>query len=329
MCVIVVQPAGKQLSGNKFRNCWNRNSDGGGYSFIQDEDLVIKKGYFDQVTMLDEYREDIKANPESPFLIHFRISTSGLVDEINTHPHRVRDDLVMAHNGHITGYGSKEQSDTLEFVSTILKQMPPAWEEDEVQVHLIEQYIRGDKMALLRSDGEYVIINEDAGNWQDGLWFSNKSWEKKKKYVVKGNHRPFSGTKTSTVTGATGGNGKAPNPIDYTACGWDNPSTPYSGEYETYFGENCAYCDGTLEEFDAEFCVRLDAWYPICADCVVDQEQDLVISGAVCDAVDEVWDELVYEYEDDKALDDTPPEEKEEKPATGPRFRLSSYVFRS
>lgn len=348
MCVIVVQPAGVQLSGNKFRNCWDRNRDGGGYSYVDDGKVLIKKGHFDSVTMLDEYREDVKAHPESPFLIHFRISTSGLVDAVNTHPHRVRPDLVMAHNGHISGYGSKEQSDTLEFVALVLSRMPDGWEDDELQVHLIERYISGDKIALLRADGEYGIINEDAGNWQDGLWFSNKSWTKPQRVVpwINNPNNPAnrgkaanSSSKTSGAGGGTGNN--VTSPSAFTACGWDDDDM-YGAwgkdnlDLITYFDETCAFCDQKLNEMDAEFCIALDAWYPVCMECAVDNEKELVDSGAMADALDEVWDEVI------DACDDVEPNqillqevvdavitEEDTTPATSGLIRLTANVFDS
>lgn len=321
MCVIVMQPAGKILSGNKFRNCWSRNRDGGGYAFINDEGgLTVKKGFFVEKEMLEEYRVDHEAQPKSPFLLHFRISTSGLINADNCHPHWVREDLVMAHNGHITGYGSSEQSDTLEFVATILKNMPDRFEEQEVLNHLVESYISGDKMVLFRNDGEYVILNEEKGNWQDGLWFSNKSWEKKpapKQWMGWNKGKPV----TKGVT---------PPASQYTACGWntwdDDDSDLWFNKSDDpvsyYEDQDCAFCDGSTNREDAEFCLELDAWYPICINCILDNEQELVHQGVIADAVEEVWDEMFP----DSVVDEEEEEEKD-RPATSKLLRLTSNIF--
>jgi hypothetical protein len=310
-----------------------RNQDGGGYSFIEDEKLVVKKGYFDAASMLDEYRKDHDAQSSSPFLLHFRISTSGIIDEVNTHPHHVRDDLVMAHNGHLTGYGDKEQSDTLEFVALVLKHMPPVWEEDHIQTHLIERYINGDKMAFLRADGEYYIINEEAGVWKDGMWFSNKSYEKTKVYKTRGfTGQVYHGTPKNH-------NPNTLIPADYTACGWDEDdlvtgawSTEVDdaniGEFETYFDEICAYCDEKLDADDAEFCIQLDAWYPVCMECIIGNEDELVQLGVVCDAVTEVWDELMNEIEE-RELVAAEEEDDKDTPATSKLWALTANVFSS
>ena len=158
MCVIVLQPAGAELSGNKFRNCWSRNPDGGGFAYVAEGELWIDKGYFDMKEMLTEYRKARGIYPDSPFLLHFRIATVGPVDGENTHPFRVRDDLVMAHNGTIQGFGDKERSDSYDFAKTVLASLKPGWEEDETMGWLVEKAIGYNKIALLRSDGAMTIL---------------------------------------------------------------------------------------------------------------------------------------------------------------------------
>lgn len=309
MCMIALQPAGVQLSGNKFRNAWERNKDGGGYAFPQEDRVVIKKGFFNPADMLKEYRADVEAFPEVPFLIHFRISTSGKIDAENTHPHRVRKDMVIAHNGHIQGYGSKEQSDTLEFVNIVLQGMPERWEEDAIQTHLIERFLVCDKMVLLRGDSEYVIFNEDMGWWVDGIWYSNKSFEKIKVVTKSFNPKPFTGKSSSGTTN------RAALPMNYTACGWDDDDGFYETApqtYNHYLNQDCCYCDVKLEEYDNEMNIALDSWYPICADCIVDKEKELVGGGVIADAVTEIWEEVF---------------DKDEEPATSPLLKPISSWF--
>lgn len=281
--------------------------------------------------MLKEYRADVAVNPTVPFLIHFRISTSGLIDGDNTHPHRVRDDMVMAHNGHITGYGDKEKSDTLEFVELILKGMPARWEEDPIQTHLIERYINRDKLVLLRGDGEYVILNEEAGVWKDKLWFSNKSYEKRP--VVKGFQGHGINYGVGNPKSYASAKGKVTSPAAYTACGWesDGESTfPFYSDgdgrphFETFLDEECAYCSLPLDAGDAEFNIQLDAWYPICSDCVIDKEKELVKGGVIADAVTQIWDEVFDKADEDGMVNDMPDLEKEETPATS---RLLAPIF--
>ena len=116
----------------------------------------------------------------------------------------------------------------------------------------------------------------------------------------------------------------------YGAWGNENP------DLITYFDETCAFCDLKLNEMDAEFCVALDAWYPVCMECAVDNEKELVESGALADALDEVWDEVIDACEDAKQnqillqeVVDTDITEEDKTPVTSAAFRLTANVFDS
>jgi hypothetical protein len=250
MCVIALQLPGLELSGNKFRNCWSSNPDGGGYCFIEDGKVVIRKGYFDMKSMLTDYRKDVDEHPDSTFIIHFRIKTTGKICERNTHPHRVRDDLAMAHNGHITGYGNNKKSDTLQFAIKILRQLPDGWEDSEAALELIEGYLSGDKMVLLKGDGSYAILNEHLGEWDkhSGLWFSNATYKKKSRQW--GTKISWDPTHSSEGTGST--------------------ATAITVNKE-YTGDDCWYCHGILDEWDAAACKELGAFDAVCFDCLCDQ----------------------------------------------------------
>lgn len=251
MCVIVIHPAGVELSGNKFRNCWSRNPDGGGFAFTDEAGLVVRKGYFDMKQMLDEYREARAEQPDSPFLLHFRIATVGPVDGDNTHPFWVRDDLVMAHNGTIQGFGDKAKSDSYDFAQTVLASLKPGWEEDETIGWLIEKAVGYNKIALLRSDGAMTILNEKNGDWVDGLWFSNDSYKKRKTYKAK-----------PLVKGK----------IDLN---------PVAEVDLTFLGAECVQCDMKLDYWDCELCDEVQASVPICYDCIAEHSEDMEKQGLI------------------------------------------------
>lgn len=256
MCVIVVQPAGLELSGNKFRNCWNRNSDGGGFAYIADGEVVVDKGYFGMSNMLTQYRKTRGVYPDSPFLLHFRIATVGPVDGDNTHPFQVRDDLVMAHNGTISGFGNKEMSDSLDFAQRVLAALKPGWEEDEVISWLVEKTLGWSKIALLRNDGALTILNEDRGVWVDGLWFSNDSY-KKVKFFGKKNAPPLVTQPVALLPG---------DDIDLI-----------------FLNQECVKCDKKLDYWDCELAMDSEATVPVCYDCVADFEDELIQEGLIAD----------------------------------------------
>lgn len=297
MCVIVLQPAGLELSGNKFRNCWKRNSDGGGYCFAFEGTVVVRKGFFNMKEMLDSYRLDREAHLDSPFIIHFRISTSGQIDEENTHPHLVREDLAIAHNGHIMGWGSKDKSDTLRFTLKVLKHLPDGWETNHAILELLGGYLNTDKMVLLNGEGEYSIVNEVRGEECGGLWFSNKGYEKIK--VIKPYKYTSGGYKKYTKGGTEKVTGLGPLAGTKTTVGATTVKTPAGygiattgkkekGEVEDYpfLDEPCSFCSIPLDRFDSGACTDIGASDGVCFECLIDNKKMLYDSGIVTRPVD-------------------------------------------
>ena len=257
MCVIVMQPAGAELSGNKFRNCWSRNPDGGGFAFTDGSELIVHKGFFDMKEMLEEYRKARGVYPDSPFLLHFRIATVGPVNGDNTHPFWVREDLVMAHNGTIQGFGDNTKSDSLDFAQTVLASLKPGFEEDETIGWLIEKAVGYNKIALLRADGAATILNEEKGDWVDDLWFSNDSYKKVKFYGNR-NAKPLT-TK----------------PVQIDA--------KYGGVDLSFLGLPCVKCEGKMDLWDCELAEDYQASVPVCYDCISEFEPMLVNQGLIAD----------------------------------------------
>jgi glutamine amidotransferase len=262
MCVIAYQQPGAEVSGNKFRRCWDKNSDGGGLSYIEEGKVVISKGYFDMKEMLGEYRKQRELHPDSPFILHFRIATHGAINEENTHPFYVRDDLVLAHNGILSNFGSDELSDTRDYIDSVLKNLPNGWEDNEALVWLVENSLGySNKFCLLRADGEAIILNESAGEWVDDVWYSNSSWKKYKKY----------GKNTHSLVPA-----KTVGKLEETKHWFD-----IDEQYAEYEDELCAYCDHTLDYYDAEWCAEIAAVVPVCEQCVWTHRETLENEGTI------------------------------------------------
>lgn len=181
MCTL---PAGATLSEKEFENCWESNSDGGGYSICTPKGLLTRKS-----TKLDEFKEmwkkdSIEYGSQYSRLIHFRNSTGGLKTEFNCHPFAVRKGLVMAHNGVINieiPEGEKDKSDTHVFVDHVLKKLPRWWDKNDAMVRLISRYIGGgSKLAFLDDTGEFMIFNKSAGVTDNNRWFSNDMYKSKR-----------------------------------------------------------------------------------------------------------------------------------------------------
>lgn len=137
MCIIIAKESGKKIpEKNLLKRCWIKNPDGGGLMFNDQNKVIIVKGFmnfdsfYDKLTELNqEYNFEKKG-----LIIHFRISTSGVVDNGNCHPYPITDNVKylrathvkcnfgVAHNGVIRDYNRKDQllNDTQLFIKNIV-----------------------------------------------------------------------------------------------------------------------------------------------------------------------------------------------------------------
>lgn len=197
MCIAIYKPAGYDVEEEKLKIAQENNPDGCGFAYINVDNngtrrIKIRKS-MDYEGFLSKYKKALKDNPDSPFIIHFRIKTQGKVDIDNCHPFRITKDLVFMHNGIITGLTySKFKSDTRMFNEEILRTLPKDWINNKAVKFLIEDFIGNSKLVFMDVNGKVRIFNEGKGHWKDGVWFSNKSYEPKPLPVV-------TNTKTSTV----------------------------------------------------------------------------------------------------------------------------------
>lgn len=187
MCIAIFKPADKSIPKDTLRTCFDNNDDGAGFSYINTDfcgvrRLKIKK-YMKFEDFYKAYEKATRLFPDSPFIIHFRIGTHGEKSSYNCHPFWVRKDLVFIHNGIISGVGTdKRKSDTQLFNDKILKKLPKDWERNDAIWSLIHGFIGMSKLIFLNTDGEYMIVNEDKGEWVDGVWYSNSSYKVRTTY---------------------------------------------------------------------------------------------------------------------------------------------------
>ena len=181
MCIAIMKSANKKINKATLRRCYDANPDGAGFMYAEDKQLHVKKGYF----TFKEFYKEYKPHGDKQVLIHFRIKTHGPIDKDNCHPFLVNSGLGFIHNGIISGYGSNTKSDTIEFNESILQKIVSKHGNnslfDDPMVELIENVIGYSKLVFLDRHGNYTIMNEKKGNWNDGVWYSNMSWKKPEK----------------------------------------------------------------------------------------------------------------------------------------------------
>lgn len=185
MCIAICVMPGSSVSDEALSNCFDNNPDGAGFTYICTDvtgfsKLMVKKS-MDYDTFLRQYKRAFKNNPESPFLIHFRVATHGTIDRFNCHPFRINKSMAFIHNGIISGVGvDRFKSDTQLFNEKVLKTLPKGWDKCLGITTLLEKFLTGSKLATLDIEGNVNIYNESAGHWKDGVWYSNHSYSYKK-----------------------------------------------------------------------------------------------------------------------------------------------------
>lgn len=200
MCIAILNSPNVTFPKSLIQNCWDNNRDGGG--MIWTENNINQLNIFKEVknfqTFYNKYVEIRKTCPQSNIVLHFRISTSGGVNETNTHPFAVNKDLAFVHNGIISelnGIDAK-RSDTNLFNEQYLRKLPSDFIYSEAILALIKKFIGSSKLLFLNNLNEYTIINENLGvrdALYDGCWFSNSTY-KKVDYTDFGGQRVYNKT---------------------------------------------------------------------------------------------------------------------------------------
>lgn len=176
MCVAIAQAIGLTIPEDILSKCFRANGHGGGFAFVSDNEIVIKKGFMKEESFLENYQKFRNTFPDTPFLVHCRIATKGVVGETNCHPFKVKGG-AMIHNGTLWG-GSlhDEKSDTREFAEILHNNLHKA----NVQAHVasIGDAVNGSRLAFLYKDGTTVLVNDKKpAEWIDGIWYSNTFWQ--------------------------------------------------------------------------------------------------------------------------------------------------------
>lgn len=178
MCVIIAVPERTTVDKDTLVKAWAGNPDGGGFSYVENGEVKINKGYMKFSEFIEAYSAARARVTDSPFVIHFRIRTHGACDAERTHPFQVgtKGDVALAHNGVLYDMPDDDvKSDT-----QIFCEMYPALFDDANRLRTVKlelgKRISGSKFACLFPNKDLVIVNESYGTWVNGCWFSNRHW---------------------------------------------------------------------------------------------------------------------------------------------------------
>jgi len=177
MCLAIYKPTESHIIKRQLRTGFRNNPDGAGFMFAADNKLHIRKGFFSFRSFYKAYRQAERENPQSDFVIHFRIATSGVVDAYSCHPFYVHKNLGFVHNGVFKGFGGKILSDTQHYNQTILQTYPKDFiYHKKIIKKLFEFCGYFNKLVFLNNKGESLIIGELNGIWDDDVWYSNDTY---------------------------------------------------------------------------------------------------------------------------------------------------------
>lgn len=203
MCMLTFFPQGVQPDINNLRNGTYCNDDGHGYAIVVPEEkkLIVSKS-MDAESLLEEFGQIRAKHPEGPALFHSRFATHGVLNVDNCHPFYVGNDnlTVIGHNGILPKSAQPgqddERSDTKKFAETLYPTGRYGSIRSKGGRKQLFNYIGGfNKLVFLTvnpaySDNSY-IINEKAGIWVNGIWYSNdgfKGYTSRIVYVSKRAH---------------------------------------------------------------------------------------------------------------------------------------------
>lgn len=245
MCIAIVKPLGTRIpSKSILRKCWDNNPDGAGLMYNDGNNVVIHKGF----TKFKGFYKFLKALDrnvdltDKDLVLHFRIATSGGVSRECTHPFPVTKDLDemrkldnicrygFAHNGIIDGYGSKDFSDTMEYVKDVVSSINNIENNEALLDALAREH--ASKFALLTKDNFEI-----GGTWiyDEDCYFSNTSYKENYYY-------------SSKLTDAQW----AEFYSKYDYCDCCDECTPIEDLIDTGYGKVCEHCFDNLFEKETE-----------------------------------------------------------------------------
>lgn len=179
---------GKKLPTKEIlRNCFTNNSDGAGFSFVQDNRIYISKGYVKFKPFFRAIKRHI--GDDTSAILHFRIASVGEVSRENCHPFVIADNKkeinktvnctkkpVFAHNGTLPIRAKDGKSDTRQYAHIIGDPLiRNNIFRNKSLMHIMGESIGSGRMAFMNRKGDIKLLGDFEE--EDGISFSNRSYK--------------------------------------------------------------------------------------------------------------------------------------------------------
>ncbi|GAA4474563.1 hypothetical protein GCM10023170_097000 [Phytohabitans houttuyneae] len=184
MCLLTFLPPGVQPHLPSLTNGSLVNDDGHGFAIVTGDGLLVHRG-MDAVAVIDAFAEARSRYPAGPALFHSRFGTHGHAVLANCHPLRVGGDdrTVIAHNGVLPAIVQPAKKDPRSDTRIAAEVFLPAFgplHRRGVRLRLQRWMGKYNKMVILTVDRRFrehaYLLNEAAGTWDGGIWYSNDGY---------------------------------------------------------------------------------------------------------------------------------------------------------
>ena len=185
--MITYIPAGVELPLDGIRNGGFTNDDGHGWAVANATEIRVGHSMNLEAAINDL----VAARQEmgGAVVFHSRWATHGEYGLFNVHPFKVTENSVMAHNGilpskYLPNKGER-RSDTRLFVDRVAKDAVShnGVPSRRMAKRIAEEIGYGNKLVFLGVGPVARIVNAWAGEWVNGVWYSNTGFKPRVSYA--------------------------------------------------------------------------------------------------------------------------------------------------
>jgi hypothetical protein len=184
MCLLTFYPGGVLPDTEALLNGSYVNNDGFGYAIVTGDRILVRHG-LDAEKVIAAFDTDRRANPAGPAMFHSRFATHGDTSAMNCHPFPVGGDprTVLGHNGVLPAVVQPSRKDPRSDTRILAEDFLPAFGSMRARrnrIRLQKWMTPANKIVILTVDRRFTkqayLLNEDAGIWDSGIWYSNSGY---------------------------------------------------------------------------------------------------------------------------------------------------------